>query len=48
MNNRRVNISVVKLIALCGFDLSLSSSCVVGRKSKYAFQLLNHFYQLAQ
>lgn len=44
MNNTGVSISVVKLIALYVFDLSLSSSCVVGRRSKYVFQLLNHFY----
>lgn len=48
MNNSGINISVVKLIALCGFDVALRSSCVVGRRSKYVFQLLNHSYQLAQ
>lgn len=48
MNNTGVNISVIKLIALCGLDVSLSSSYVVGRRSKYTFQLMNYFYQLAQ
>lgn len=48
MNYTGVNISVIKLITLCGLDVSLSSSCVIGRRSKYMFQLLNHFYQLAQ
>lgn len=48
MNNTGVNISVVKLIALCGLDVNLSNSCVVGRRSMFMFQLLNHFHQLAQ
>lgn len=48
VNNTGVSISVVKLMALYEFDLSLSSSCVVGRRSKYVSQLLSHCYRLIQ